>query len=145
MKKILVINGPNLNMLGKREPEIYGSKTLDEINTELSQKALDLGIEISFFQSNSEGEIVSKLNHEFQKIDGLIINAAAYTHTSIAIRDAVSMHKIPVCEVHLSNIYQREEFRHKSYLSDIASGVICGFGDMVYFLALQALAQIIKS
>jgi 3-dehydroquinate dehydratase-2 len=143
MKKILVINGPNLNMLGKREPEIYGSKTLDEINLELEKKALELGVEISFFQSNHEGEIVSKLNQEFKKIDGLIINAAAYTHTSIAIRDAVSMHKIPFCEVHLSNIYQREEFRHKSFLSDIATGVICGFGDNGYKLALQALAKLI--
>lgn len=143
MKKILVVNGPNLSMLGKREPEIYGKKTLDDINSDLLEKAEELGLEIYFFQSDSEGEIVSKLNQEFQKIDGLIINAAAYTHTSIAIRDAVSMHKIPVCEVHLSNIYKREAMRHKSYLSDIADGVICGLGDMGYTFALQALAKLV--
>ncbi|MDY0132333.1 MAG: type II 3-dehydroquinate dehydratase [Desulforegulaceae bacterium] len=143
MKKLLVINGPNLNMLGKREPEIYGEQTLEEINSELKKISAELGIEISFFQSNHEGEIVSKLNQEFGKIDGLIINAAAYTHTSIAIRDAVLMHKIPVCEVHLSNIYKREKIRHKSYLSDISTGVICGFGSFGYQLALKALSRLI--
>lgn len=140
-KEILVIHGPNLNMLGKREPEIYGSKTLDEINLELEKKAEELNLNISFFQSNSEGEIVTKLQESFKKINGLIINAAAYTHTSVAIRDAVSMLNIPVAEVHLSNIFKREKFRHESYLSDISTGVICGFGDMVYTLALYALKE----
>lgn len=140
-KEILVIHGPNLNMLGKREPEIYGSKTLDEINLELKKKAEELNLNISFFQSNSEGEIVTKLQESFQKINGLIINAAAYSHTSVAIRDAVAMLNIPVAEVHLSNIFKREKFRHESYLSDISTGVICGFGDMVYTLALYALKE----
>lgn len=140
-KEILVIHGPNLNMLGKREPEIYGSKTLDEINLELEKKAEELNLNISFFQSNSEGEIVTKLQESFKKINGLIINAAAYTHTSVAIRDAVAMLNIPVAEVHLSNIFKREKFRHESYLSDISTGVICGFGDMVYTLALYALKE----
>ena len=142
-KEILVINGPNLNMLGKREPEIYGSETLESINSKLFEKARDMGIEVSFFQSNSQGETVTEIQKNFKKIHALIINAAAYTHTSVAIRDAVAMLDVPVVEVHLSNIYKREDFRHKSYLSDISTGVICGFGANVYSLALDALKEII--
>lgn len=142
-KKILVINGPNLNMLGKREPEIYGSKTLEEINDEISKKAKTLNIQTTFFQSNSQGEIVTCLQNHYKKIDGLIINAAAYTHTSVAIRDAVKMLDIPAVEVHLSNVHKRENFRHQSYLSDICHGVICGLGDKGYIFALEALADII--
>jgi 3-dehydroquinate dehydratase-2 len=141
MKKILVINGPNLNMLGKREPEIYGTKTLDEINKNIEKKAQELSLEVLFFQSNSESEIVSKLQSVYKKIDAIIINAGALTHTSISLRDAVSMHNIPVCEVHLSNIFKREPFRHHSYLTDISTGIICGFGDHGYILALEAMFE----
>jgi len=143
MKKIFIIHGPNLNMLGIREPEIYGNKTLEDINKEISKKGKALDIETTFFQSNVEGEIVSIIQKNYQKIDGLIINAAAYTHTSVAIRDAIAMLNIPVAEVHLSNIYKREEFRHHSFLSDISTGVICGFGSKVYTLAMDALKDLI--
>jgi 3-dehydroquinate dehydratase-2 len=142
-KEILVIHGPNLNMLGLREPEIYGRKTLEEINSDIKSRGDELNIDVSFFQSNNEGEIVTRIQEAFNKIDGLIINAAAYTHTSVAIRDAVAMHDIPIAEVHLSNIYKRENFRHKSYLSDISTGLICGFGDKGYILALDAISGLI--
>ncbi|MFT5657685.1 MAG: 3-dehydroquinate dehydratase-2 [Gammaproteobacteria bacterium] len=139
MSKILVIHGPNLNMLGSREPETYGSDTLIDINRELAEVAEQNGIELKSFQSNIEGEIVSciqqAVDHQFQYI---IINPAAYTHTSIAIRDAFLATQIPFIEVHLSNVHAREQFRSHSYLSDIAVGVICGFGKNSYLLALEA-------
>jgi 3-dehydroquinate dehydratase-2 len=139
MSKILVIHGPNLNMLGSREPETYGSDTLDSINHSLTQLAQQKSVQLETFQSNTEGEIVNCIqqatNNQFQFI---IINPAAYTHTSIAIRDAFLATRIPFIETHLSNVHAREEFRTRSYLSDIAVGVICGFGKNSYLLALEA-------
>jgi len=142
--KILVINGPNLNMLGKREKEFYGDITLEMINANLDKIAKSLNVEIQFFQSNLEGAIIEKI-HGATDIDGMIINLGAYTHTSIAIRDALSILKKPFVEVHLSNIYSREAFRHKSFISDLAVGVIAGFKEESYFLALNALVNYLKS
>ncbi len=143
--KISVIHGPNLNLLGLREPSIYGNKTLKGINEQLSNKALILGCEIEFFQSNSEGEIVDYVQLlKERNFDGLILNAAAYTHTSIAIRDALLAIGIPFIEVHISNVFKRESFRHKSYLSDIAVGVISGLGYMGYEYALDFLVKALK-
>jgi 3-dehydroquinate dehydratase-2 len=133
--KLLVINGPNLNMLGRRESTHYGTLTLTDINTKLIEKA-DGRAEMEFFQSNHEGAIIDRIQ-QASGFDGIILNAGAYTHTSIAIRDALLTVKIPFVEVHLSNVYAREDFRHKSYLSDIAKGVIAGFGWMSYILALE--------
>jgi 3-dehydroquinate dehydratase-2 len=137
--KILIIHGPNLNMLGKREPEIYGATTLGEINTALSTKAKELGAEVSFFQSNSEGEIVSSIQDSMSEFDGIVINPGAYTHTSVAIRDAILSSGLPVVEVHISNIYKREDFRQKSFISDVSLGVISGFGVNSYMLGLSGL------
>ncbi|MBU8909805.1 MAG: type II 3-dehydroquinate dehydratase [Desulfobacterales bacterium] len=145
-KKIQVINGPNLNMLGKREPEIYGSLTLDQINDDLAQQAIPLGMDIDFFQSNHEGAILDKLHEIFNKnIDGIIINPGALTHTSIALRDAMALISCPVVEIHLSNIYKREAFRHKSMLADIVTGQIAGFGHYGYQMALNAIADMINA
>ena len=138
-KKILVINGPNLNLLGTRETSIYGSKTLKEIEKELEAKAAEMQATMDFRQSNHEGELVDWIQASREEYDGIIINAAAYTHTSIAIRDALIAVKKPVIEVHLSNIYQREEFRHHSFIADIALGQICGLGWMGYSLAFDAM------
>jgi len=137
MKKILVINGPNLNMLGKREKEHYGSFTLKELEERIKKYAREKKAKVDFFQSNSEGEIVSKIQSASGRYDGIIINPGAYTHTSIAIRDAFLATGIPFIEVHISNIFAREEFRRRSYLSDIARGVITGLGMEGYILALQ--------
>ena len=134
--KLLVINGPNLNLLGRRESTHYGTLTLTDINTKLIEKA-DGRAEMEFFQSNHEGAIIDRIQ-QASGFDGIILNAGAYTHTSIAIRDALLTVKIPFVEVHLSNVYAREDFRHKSYLSDIAKGVIAGFGWMSYILALES-------
>jgi len=143
--KIAVIHGPNLNLLGLREPSLYGNKTLNEINDLLFNKALVLDCEIEFFQSNSEGEIVDYIQLLKERgFDGLIINAAAYTHTSIAIRDALLAINLPFIEVHISNVFKRESFRHKSYLSDIAVGVISGLGYMGYEYALDFLVKALK-
>jgi len=142
--KILVINGPNLNMLGKREPQIYGNTTLEDINKALYEYSFSLSANIEIFQSNCEGEIVTKIQNAMNNTDGIIINAGAYTHTSIAIRDAISAVNIPTVEVHLSNIYKREEFRHNSYLSAVCIGQICGFGSNVYKLALDGIVNYIK-
>ncbi|MGQ0793872.1 MAG: type II 3-dehydroquinate dehydratase [Deltaproteobacteria bacterium] len=139
--KILVIHGPNLNMLGRREPEIYGSTTLDEINSIIAADAEILGADADFFQSNLEGEIVSKIQQSLGMFDGILMNPAAYTHTSVAMRDAVCAVGLPVVEVHLSNIYKREEFRHKSFISPVAVGVISGFGVDSYLLGLRALVN----
>lgn len=135
--KIHIINGPNLNLLGKREPEIYGYQSFHEYVDELQQKYTD--IEISYFQSNSEGELVSELQESDDNVEGMIINAAAYTHTSIAIADAVRAISTPVVEVHISNVYQREPFRNHSYIAPHCIGSISGFGLKVYDLAIQSL------
>jgi 3-dehydroquinate dehydratase-2 len=139
-KPILILNGPNLNMLGVRQPEIYGRQTLADIEESCASYADALGLEIDFRQSNIEGELVTWIQEALGKIDGLIINAAAYTHTSVAILDALKLHSAPVIEVHLSNIHQREPFRHHSYVSAAAQGMICGFGARGYLMALDALA-----
>jgi 3-dehydroquinate dehydratase-2 len=139
MAKILVIHGPNLNLLGTREPEVYGADTLADIDRELSQSAAQKGVKLETYQSNDEGDIVSRIQQAgTEKIEFIIINPAAYTHTSVAIRDAFLATRIPFVEVHLSNVYAREEFRTHSYLSDLAVGVISGFGKNSYLLALDA-------
>lgn len=140
--KILIVNGPNLNMLGKREPEIYGAETLPQVEEKSRRAAEELGLEIDWFQSNVEGELVSKIQTAIQGYAGVIINAGAYTHTSVAIMDALLSLKVPIIEVHLSNIFKRESFRHHSYVSLAASGVICGLGSEGYVLALRALASL---
>lgn len=142
-KKIDIINGPNLNLLGKREPEIYGNSTLEDINKEIEKYASEQDIKINFFQSNIEGEIVTRIQ-ECQKSDGLIINAAAFTHTSVAILDALKSLNIPKIEVHISNIYKREEFRHKSLISQSVNGIICGFGINGYKLAIEGMKKILN-
>ena len=139
--RILIIHGPNLNMLGKREPDIYGATTLGEIDTALAAKAKELGVEVSTFQSNSEGEIVSTIQDAMSNFDGIVINPGAYTHTSVAIRDAILSSGLPVVEVHISNIYKREDFRQKSFVSGVALGVISGFGINSYFLGLSGLLE----
>ncbi|MDD3430008.1 MAG: type II 3-dehydroquinate dehydratase [Oscillospiraceae bacterium] len=139
--KVLVINGPNLNLLGKREPGVYGTQTLQSINDKLATQAHQLDVEISFYQSNHEGGLIDKLHEAMDTQDGVILNAGAYTHTSIALRDAIAAIKIPVVEVHLSNVHAREEFRHHSCISPVCAGVICGFGANSYSLALQALVS----
>ncbi len=141
--KVLVIHGPNLNMLGKREPEIYGNTTLDEINAELEHLGKTLGIFVETFQSNHEGAIVDKIQ-EADNQKGIIINPAAFTHTSIAIRDALLALDIPIIEIHISNIYRREPFRHKSLISDVADAQITGLGIKGYSIALKALAEMIQ-
>jgi len=139
MSTILVLHGPNLNLLGTREPDIYGSTTLEEINLMLSQQALDHGHQLLTLQSNAEHELIDRI-HDAKKegVNFIILNPAAFTHTSIALRDALSSVEIPLIETHLSNVHQRENFRQTSYFSDIAKGVICGFGPQSYRLALDA-------
>lgn len=139
--KIFVINGPNLDMLGKREPEIYGADTLESINAELAEYCKKIGVEPTFFQSNSEGTLIDYIHSARGNADGIVLNAGAYTHYSIAIRDAISAAEVPCVEVHLSNVHKREEFRHKSVISAVCEGVICGFGKDVYRLAVSALAH----
>lgn len=142
-RTILVLNGPNLNLLGTREPEIYGHTTLDDIRRTCDLAAGPLGLTVDFRQSNDEGEMVSAIQAARASSAGIIINAAAYTHTSVAILDALLAVGIPVIEVHLSNIYKREEFRHHSYVSRAATGVICGFGAKGYVLAIEAMGDIL--
>ncbi|MDD1778174.1 MAG: type II 3-dehydroquinate dehydratase, partial [Candidatus Helarchaeota archaeon] len=139
MKKILVIHGPNLNLLGTREPSIYGRVTLKQINEELKKIARKRRVQLEFFQSNYEGEIVDLIGKAKNKFDGLLINPAAYTHTSVAIRDALLASGILTVEVHLSNIYTREEFRQKSLISPVVKGTVLGFGPKSYYLGLEAL------
>ncbi|WP_347251430.1 type II 3-dehydroquinate dehydratase [Legionella sp.] len=142
MKKILVLNGPNLNRLGLREPSVYGSTTLEEVNARLSKQAKASGFELNSKQSNSEAELIDWIHQAGDsKVDYLIINPAAFTHTSIAMRDALAAVSIPFIEVHISNIYAREPFRHYSYFSDLARGVISGLGVKGYSLALQAIIE----
>ena len=143
MKKILVINGPNLDLLGKRETNIYGDETIDAINVELEEAIKSDGNEVEFFQSNHEGDIVDKISQT--DADGILINPAAYTHTSVAIRDAISAKEIPAVEVHLSNIYAREEFRHKSLIAPVVSGQVSGFGKNSYILGAKALAGLLAA
>ncbi|MDD5194483.1 MAG: type II 3-dehydroquinate dehydratase [Candidatus Omnitrophica bacterium] len=140
--RVLVIHGPNLHLLGKREKHIYGTFTLERINSELKEKAANLGLSLEIVQSNSEGDIVDRITRS--TYDFLIINPAAYTHTSVAIRDAICGVNIPAIEVHLSNIYKREQFRAKSLISDVAIGVITGLGSVGYILALEAASEILK-
>jgi 3-dehydroquinate dehydratase-2 len=142
--KVLVIHGPNLNMLGKREPELYGKTTLDEINSELEKLGTTLGIFVETFQSNHEGAIVDKIQEAAANQKGIVINPAAFTHTSIAIRDALLSLDIPIIEIHISNIYKREPFRHKSLISDVADAQITGLGIKGYGIALKALAEMIQ-
>lgn len=142
--KVVVINGPNLNLLGSREPDVYGRDTLDEINDELREVASHNKIDIKFFQSNSEGELVTLIQNWASWADYLILNPAAYTHTSVAIRDAITSTGVRTIEVHLSNIYSREEFRSKSLVSGVVLGVISGFGKNSYKLALNAVMNRVK-
>ena len=143
MKRILVIHGPNLNLLGKREPDVYGSVTIDQINSDLKKLADERGISLEIIQSNHEGEIVEMIGKANGRFDAILINPAAYTHTSIAIRDAISASDIPTVEVHLSNIYAREEFRHTSLIAPVAKGQVSGFGKMSYLLGLEAAIGLI--
>ena len=143
MKKVLIVNGPNLNMLGIREPGIYGGDTLESINKEIKEEAEKLGIICDFYQSDIEGELVNKIHTVLADYDGCVINAGAYTHYSIAVRDAISSVKKPFIEVHLSNVHAREEFRHTSMLSAVCKGVIAGFGKNSYMLAIRALGDML--
>lgn len=141
MPKITVIQGPNINMLGKRDPNLYGVMTMDDIHKQMKVVADQANIEIEFFQSNLEGEIVDKIQECYGESDGIIINPAAYSHTSIAIRDAIQAIRLPAIEVHITNIYQREEFRQKSLISPVSAGCIVGFGPIGYHLAMVAMLQ----
>ncbi len=140
---IYILNGPNLNLLGTREPEIYGTRTLADIEENIAQKVKQCGLEMSFRQSNVEGELVEWIQEASTKADGLILNAGAYTHTSIALLDALKAVSVPIIEVHLSNIFARESFRHHSFISPVAQGVICGLGEKGYIMAIEALAELI--
>ncbi len=142
MPKILIVNGPNLNLLGKREPDIYGAKTLDELNRELTKIAKELSLDIEFFQSNSEGELIDYIHKNGFEAQGLIINPGAFTHTSYALRDAISGVGIETVEVHISNVYAREEFRHKSVIAPIVAGHLVGFGLYGYAMALSYFADL---
>ncbi|KKM73341.1 hypothetical protein LCGC14_1411440 [marine sediment metagenome] len=143
MPKVLVVHGPNLNMLGQREIEVYGDVDLNEIDERIKKEADALSLEVESFQSNDEGELVSKIQEANEEFDALILNPAAFTHYSIAIRDAVAAVKVPVIEVHLTNIFAREEFRHKSVISAVSKGVISGFGPDSYILGLKALSSVL--
>lgn len=141
--KILVLNGPNLNLLGTREPDIYGTETLGDIEQQARARAETLGLDLDFRQSNTEGELVDWIQEARSRVAGIVINAGAYTHTSVAILDALQASDLPIVEVHLSNIFARETFRHHSYVSQVATGLVCGFGGLGYSLALEAMARLI--
>ena len=141
--KILVLNGPNLNLLGIREPHVYGSDTLDDVRRLAAERAAELGLEIDFRQSNSEGELVDWIQEARGSADGIVINAGAYTHTSVALLDALAAVDLPVVEVHLSNLFKRETFRHRSYVAPVAAGLIAGFGARGYALAIEAAASLV--
>ena len=143
--KIIIINGPNLNLLGEREQSQYGSITFNELKENCIKKSRELGLNIEFAQSNVEGEIVNLIQDSMKKFDGIIINAAAFTHTSVAIRDALGVFKKPIIELHISNIYKREEFRHKSLISDIVNGGIFGLGSNGYILAIIAMQKLLRN
>ena len=142
---IIIINGPNLNLLGEREQSQYGSITFKELKEKSLNKAKELNVNLEFFQSNIEGEIVTTIQEAKKKFDGIIINAAGFTHTSVAIRDALDVYKKPIIELHISNIYKREEFRQKSLISDIATGGIFGLGDNGYILAIIAMQELLQN
>lgn len=144
MKKVLVIHGPNLNMLGIREPDIYGSATLEDINKKLMSLAQEIGVEVTIRQSNHEGEIVEMIQEAIGNYGAILINPAAYTHTSVALRDAISSSGIPTIEVHISNIYRREEFRQKSLIAPVSAGQISGFGVNSYLLGLRAATYLLE-
>ena len=143
--KIIIINGPNLNLLGEREQSQYGSDTFEELREKCLKKSKEIGLEVNFTQSNLEGEIVNIIQEARKEYTGMIINAAGFTHTSVAIRDALSLFKKPIIELHISNIYKREEFRHKSLISDIATGGIFGLGTEGYILAIISIQKIIEN
>ena len=143
--KIIIINGPNINLLGEREQSQYGSITLDELKSNCLDKSKNLGLSLEFAQSNIEGELVNIIQDARKKFDGIIINAAAFTHTSVAIRDALDIFKKPIIEIHMSNIYKREEFRKKSLISDIVTGGIFGLGDNGYILAIISMQKLLKN
>jgi 3-dehydroquinate dehydratase II len=146
MKKILVLHGVNLNMFGKRDPAQYGTATLEEINQKLKDLAKELGVELETFQTNFEGAICEKIHQaHLEKTDAVVINAGAWTHYSIALRDALAILKVPIVEVHMSNIHAREEFRHVSHVSPLAKGIVAGFGVHSYLLGLRAVAELIKT
>ena len=142
---IIVINGPNLNLLGEREQSQYGSIKYEDLKNKCLEYSKEIGIKLEFYQSNVEGDIVTKIQESRNKYDGLIINAAAFTHTSVAIRDALNIFKKPSIELHISNIYKREEFRHKSMISGVATGVICGLGANGYILAINAMQELLEN
>jgi len=142
---ILIINGPNLNLLGEREQSQYGSITFEELKSLCMKKSNDLNIKLDFKQSNIEGEIVTIIQEARNIYDGIIINAAGFTHTSVAIRDSLNIFKKPIIELHISNIYKREEFRHKSLISGVATGIICGLGANGYILAINAMQELLKN
>ena len=143
--KIVIINGPNLNLLGEREQSQYGSETFDKLKEKCLKKTTELKIEAEFFQSNIEGEIVTKIQDSRKKFDGMIINAAGFTHTSVAIRDALDIFKKPIIELHISNIYKREQFRHKSLISEVVNGGIFGLGTEGYILAIISMHKLLKN
>ena len=145
MKKIIILNGPNLNLLGEREKNHYGSLTLKDIEERCKEFGKNNDLIITFYQSNMEGEIVEKIQTSRNIQDGLIINAGGYTHTSVAIHDALKIIKIPIIELHISNIYNREEFRHKSLISKVANGIICGFGTEGYEMAVNAIKKLVNN
>ena len=145
MNNIILINGPNLNLLGKREQSQYGSIRFDELKSKCLEHSKKIGVNIDFFQSNLEGEIVGKIQESIKSFDGIIINAAGYTHTSVSIRDALNIFKKPKIELHISNIYKREEFRQKSLISDVVTGIICGLGSDGYILAINAMQELLKN
>ena len=144
MNKIIILNGPNLNLLGEREKDKYGHVSLDDIKNNCNEFAKKNNIDLSLFQSNIEGELVEEIQKARKEQHGLIINAGGYTHTSVAIHDALKILKIPIIELHITNIYKREEFRHKSLISKIATGILCGFGTDGYTIALQAMKNYLK-
>ena len=145
MNNIIIVNGPNLNLLGEREQSQYGSITFDQLKKKCTEHSKKIGINATFFQSNIEGEIVNKIQEARKSHDGIIINAAGYTHTSVSILDALLTLKIPIVELHISNIHKREEFRHKSLISDVVTGIICGLGTNGYILAINAMHELLKN
>ena len=145
MKKIIIINGPNLNLLGEREQSQYGKITFKDLEKLCLNESKKIGVKVDFFQSNIEGEIVTKIQNARKEFDGIIINAAGYTHTSVSIRDALDIFKKPIIELHISNIYKREEFRQKSLISGIVNGIICGLGSNGYILAINAMHHLLKN
>jgi len=145
VNNIIIINGPNLNLLGEREQSQYGKITFEDLKNTCSEHSKKIGIKVDFFQSNLEGEIVTKIQKARKEYDGIIINAAGYTHTSVSIRDALDIFKKPTIELHISNIYKREEFRQKSLISDVVNGIICGLGSNGYILAINAMHELLRN